>query len=346
MNNKKKRLIYIDILRVLAMFPVITCHYTRSLETMGVGFVNKIMPDTFFDVYLGSFGVAIFFVLSGASLMYTYSGELDLKLYFKKRFMGIFPMFWIAWFIAAMYYFWKNVGFSYGVPKWKIILTVLGMDGYLNWYGPNFYLLGEWFLGCLLFLYMLFPIVKMGVEKKPILTGIVIFVIYILSICLHRTPMPTDLFFLVRLPEFAFGMYFVKYVKNIKWQVGVLTIAFLVSTWFVDYSSLICKEFAHTCVGITFVVAITWLEPWIKKLPLLIKICQFMGKYSYAVFLVHHVLIMELAAHFNGKVFSKSENYTFYIMYIILTFMLAWILQVLNKKVIALWNKEVVQTRS
>ena len=339
MSEKKERLVYIDILRVLAMFPVITCHYTRSLEYCGVGFVNKIMPDTFFNVYLGSFGVAIFFVLSGASLMYTYSGKLDYKLYFKKRFLGIFPMYWMAWATAFLYFFWKNKGITATAPKWKLILTVCGMDGYLNWYGSNFYLLGEWFLGCLLFLYLLFPLVKFGIDKKPIITAVVILMVYFLSIKFHNTPMPTDLFFLVRLPEFAFGMYFVKNGSKVKIPVGIVAFAFLISTWFVDYTNLIGKEYTHTLVGITSVLAIAWITPLVKRFGLLVKLFQLIGKYSYAVFLVHHVLIMEVAEHFRGIVLGKYENYLLYIIYLALTFVVASILYSCNKSMNTFLNK-------
>ena len=63
--TKKARLNYLDVLRVIAILPVIVCHYTRSQEYAGVGFVNKILPDSFFSVYLGDYGVAIFFAVSG-----------------------------------------------------------------------------------------------------------------------------------------------------------------------------------------------------------------------------------------------------------------------------------------
>ena len=54
------------------------------LAAAGVGYDVKILPDTVCGVYLGDFGVCIFFVLSGISLMYTYQGKLDIKQYFKK----------------------------------------------------------------------------------------------------------------------------------------------------------------------------------------------------------------------------------------------------------------------
>ena len=229
-NVKKERLKYVDVLRVLAMVPVVVCHYTRSQEYAGITYPNKFMPDEFFSIYLGSFGVAIFFILSGVSLMYTYDGKLDLKLFIKKRFLGIFPMYWMAWLTAFLYLFYKNKGFFNIIPRWKIIYTVIGMDGYFNWLDQTFYLLGEWFLGCLLLLYVLFPILKWGIEKHPYITAVIIIAVYFVGIRIYHGKIPSGNFFLFRVPEFAFGMYFVKYFKRVKLPVGIICTILLYSS--------------------------------------------------------------------------------------------------------------------
>ena len=87
----KKRLYYLDIIKLCALVLVFVCHYTRSLESRGVGFVCKVLPDSIFHLYIGSFGVTLFFIASGASLMYVYQEKLNVKNYFKKRFLGIYP---------------------------------------------------------------------------------------------------------------------------------------------------------------------------------------------------------------------------------------------------------------
>ena len=40
------------------------------------------------------------------------------------------------------------------------MFSVLGLDGYLLPLGANFYKIGEWFLGCLLLIYLLFPLLR------------------------------------------------------------------------------------------------------------------------------------------------------------------------------------------
>ena len=126
---KKERLIYLDVIKAIALVFVFSCHFTRSLEANGVGFVCKVLPDQIFDLYIGSFGVTLFFIASGASLMYVYGEKLDWTVYLKKRFTGIYPMFWIAFLTATFISFFRDGGIRKGVPGWKIIFSILGIDG-------------------------------------------------------------------------------------------------------------------------------------------------------------------------------------------------------------------------
>ena len=337
--KKKERLLYIDVLRVIAMMTVLICHYTRSLEYAGITYLAYILPNEIFNVYLGSFGVAVFFVLSGVSLMYTYSGKMDIKKYFKKRFLGIFPMYWTAWLLAFLYFFWKMGQFRTEVPYWKIILTVFGMDGYANWYGANFYLLGEWFLGCLLLLYLLFPILKWGVEKHPIITAVVIIAIYAIGPFVYHGTIPSGNYFLFRIPEFAFGMYFIHYGGKVKLPVALVSGGILAFAAFADLST-VDVLYKNTVVGIASFLFVTWICTFIKW-DFFYKICGIIGKYAYAVFLTHHVISNEIVFHFAGRIFTRLETYIFFILYLIVVGIASKMLYKLNDWVLGLFKKEV-----
>ena len=87
----KKRLFYLDFIRALATIIIVICHY----DALFIYNVNR--PDLTigtaypFNIYIGSLGVSLFLIISGASLMYTY-GDKDLnpKEFYKKRFKRIF----------------------------------------------------------------------------------------------------------------------------------------------------------------------------------------------------------------------------------------------------------------
>ena len=145
MEQKKERLIYLDVIRTLAVICVFVVHFTRQLEYAGISYNGyKILPDTLFDVYLGGYGVSLFFAVSGAALMYNYGGKCELKNFYKKRFWGIYPMFWMAFGIVFLYRFYMEKSFTFACEKWTILLTITGMDGYLSFFFHDFYILGEW----------------------------------------------------------------------------------------------------------------------------------------------------------------------------------------------------------
>lgn len=313
----KERLAYVDILRVLAMVPVVVCHYTRALEAAGVNYANKILPDKVFGVYLGDFGVCIFFVLSGISLMYTYDEKLDIKKYIKRRIVGIFPMFWLCWLLAFVYLTYKNTGLLMwqDIPKSRFILTVIGMDGYTSWYGSNFYILGEWFLGCIILLYMLFPILKLAIEKRPIITAIIIFAVYFVGSFFYKGKIPVSIFFLFRVPEFAFGMYLTKYMKHTKWYMALISGILLVCFELFDLSK-VQTLYKNTLIAMAVVILVEYLCQLIK-LRILFNVFSKIGKYCYAVFLTHHIVIQEITMRFAGRMLSKSEVYAVFLLCII-----------------------------
>jgi len=65
---------------------------------------------TFFNIYIGDWGVSLFFIISGAALMYVYQEKLEYKRFYKKRFESLYPMFWMAYIIAFIGLFYLNKG--------------------------------------------------------------------------------------------------------------------------------------------------------------------------------------------------------------------------------------------
>ena len=57
--------------------------------------------------------------------MYVYKETCDLRIYFKKRFWGIYPMFWLGYAVFFFYNFYQNQGLTPGIPKYRIIYSIL-----------------------------------------------------------------------------------------------------------------------------------------------------------------------------------------------------------------------------
>lgn len=341
---KKERLFYLDFVRTIAVIAVFACHYTRELETAGVGFVNKILPDFVFNVYLGSFGVSLFFIISGASLMYVYNERCRTIDFYKKRFWSIYPMYWLAYILAFLYNFWINRGMNYTHPKISFGLTLVGMDGYLGFYFENYYLLGEWFLGCLIFLYLLFPLLRIGVLKHPKLTFLISMLIYIpgvISAFVVYPRMPMECMFFLRIPELLFGMYFIEYIKKVNWQLLAGSSIILVIAGIFDFMSL-PSVLVTPIVGIASFVVIVFISQYLDyNIPR--KFCDVISKYSYAIFLSHHFLMMKILPHFNGIVLKRSENYMLFVICIGIVGIISKILVTVNDKLCIFFKENVLK---
>lgn len=165
------RLHWMDGLRILGCVLVCSSHFNEYLIGSSDG-GGAVVVSTFLGVNLGGLGVALFFLLSGAALMHVYGGRLDVPDYAKRRFLDIYPQYWVAY--ALIFLLATLWGFPREAPAWTLILTVLGIDGYVGRIGepfvPNFYLVGEWYIGCQLVMYLLFPLLRGLVKRSPWLT--------------------------------------------------------------------------------------------------------------------------------------------------------------------------------
>ena len=91
--------------------------------------------------------------------------RFSLKEYVIKRFVKVL----IPYYLVSIFVFMGKMILDHGnafaekeVPLWSVLLTALGLDGYLAEYGvPTYHLgVGEWFVGCLVLMYLVFPLLR------------------------------------------------------------------------------------------------------------------------------------------------------------------------------------------
>ena len=85
---KKERLFWLDFIRAFATFMIVLTHFNAI-------YVYNVYPTTpekavitmnIANIYIGGFGVSLFLIVSGASLMYVYEEKCDVLKFYKKRF--------------------------------------------------------------------------------------------------------------------------------------------------------------------------------------------------------------------------------------------------------------------
>lgn len=203
-----KRISSYDLIRVVAMLLVVWFH-------MNVELIQAEITSPFLVTHagrtltLGQQGVVLFIMISGATQCISYEKQAalgrGLGQYYKKRFLALMPAFYMAYFLGYVISRLSSVPFHIGR---SFIWTVLGMDGYLIMKGiPTAYIVGEWFLGLIILLYMVFPLLYKLIRKFP-KSMLVILLVYCVMInqFYHIAGVPeTDV--LVRIVDFALGIY-------------------------------------------------------------------------------------------------------------------------------------------
>ena len=329
---KKERLFYLDFVRALAAIAIIVTHYNAIFLYSTPPITSCYVIDAHvFNIYIGSFGVSLFLIISGAALGYVYDGNINLKRFYWKRFKTLFPMFWLSYLVAFLWiYIYKGAWSTTAVPKWHIIYSILGMDGYIAEVTSTFYILGEWFLGFIIIFYLIFPFVKKIMDQNPIGLIIIVMIIYIYLQFDYSFPLTSSKNIFVRLPELLFGMYFVKYIKHVNWKVALGSFGVLVFNQLAAPG--ISENIQTTYVGGASFLLLVYVSGFMQKSNKIQLVCKWVSKYSYAIFLVHHVVIWYTMMTFNLYVITPLESYLLFLGLCVVIMVLAKVLFEINDK--------------
>ena len=313
---------YIDTLRALSVCLVFLYHYNGGIGQLGIS-----APPIFYGFKNGNWGnvgVFLFFMISGNVLYHKYGKTMDYKAYFKNRFRRIFPLFWLCYVLAFLYNFWKTKAFP-NIPLYKLILTVCGMDGFLAYRTETFYILGEWFLGCIIIVYILFPFIRLCINKNIHITLVVLF----LSSCLIFYNNFWGMFqiasrrnVIVALFYFVLGIWIEKILILLKKKMQIITacifsfLGLLILFVELPVNEYICYLFLNISIFI-FVFSVNgfFAESKIVK-----PFIQILSRESYAIFIVHHIVIQEIIVHFIGNIYSLKGILCILALCILVTF--------------------------
>ena len=165
---------------------------------------KQISPLGFVAQY-GYAGVEMFMFVSGFGLSFSLDKDSRLKTFYKRRFIRIFPVYYLLGIISSVYLFhdsfltylfrYTTIGFWTGQPYW------------------------EWYVPSIVILYLIAPFVKKMVDKHNCyITVFVAFVILCLSFFIIANEIVKEkdehLFCLYRIPAFIFGMQCAFWMKN------------------------------------------------------------------------------------------------------------------------------------
>ncbi len=293
--SRRDRICFYNVLRVLAFAAVFFYH--ALMENAAEGFLAaetaaRLTEGT--NLHLAKTAVALFFILSGASLMYAYRDRFSVKEYYIRRISRILLPYWVSSLVIFAGHFHFHVD---GNPL-KLLFNVFALDGYASVIGlpAQYFTIGEWFLGCLIPMYILFPLLRRAMKARPeavLLTATVIYAVlavwYPFSVIPHAN-------FCLKLYEFILGMYFA--ARHEAQPGGIPVFAGLFFLFLLFAPALPVPEGILTTLSAAAVFLVfAALEPAFRKMPRFMKGIDTCCRYAFEVYLVHHIVILLVIRH-------------------------------------------------
>lgn len=265
---------------------------------------------------VGHIGVSLFFILSGYSLFLRWGLDFRLGAYCKSRFRAVFPLYWIGFGVLFCYTDLLHGARDPNIPLTHLIFSLLGMDGYFYGVIPVFYKIGEWFIGCILLLYGCFPLLLKPMQKHPHLLMAAALVLWVPWVWYGVSIVPLEHCFVTRLPEFLLGIYLARSSETIQLErYGWLTALPLSFLLWVPLP--LAEPFSAGLLGAGSFALLYWALDKIRN-PSFCRAARWLSQYSYAVFLVHHV-VMEILVRpcIAGRSFSWMLATGVFVLYLL-----------------------------
>lgn len=327
MVENQKRLFYLDVIRAVCALMIVVYHFPLAIS----------QPVDYFHAFAnGSFGmiaVYCFFMVSGAALMHRYKEQnrLDLKGFYKKRFLSLYPLFWITYIMAFFWVVWQLREVYRIIPTWSIIWSVIGLDGWLVNLVPTFYMVGEWFLGSILMLYLAFPVLRACYKRNcHLITAIMFFGALALF---YRNPFPIEIkqnpvvdmfyFFLGAWLEDMRQKLEIQHPKvlNFVWAFTAAGVFIWIFVPVTKETGSFGRELSFLIFSVIFYLFWMGAAKELEKTKTPQNMLKRIAASSYGIFLTHHMAAQIITSHFAGAESSPREIFVMLLM----TFALTWI---------------------
>ena len=276
----KGRIPAFDFTRVLCTFGIILFHFSLNTASefrpLGV-FCNGVWGDIF---------VGIFFILSGG-LLFVNNRDTSPAVFYYKRWKSIYPPFYIAYILCFVLTVFRDHD-SLLKPLHYYIPTILGMDGLVNIFNlssrfPTVYLIGEWFLGAIVICYLFMPPILWLSRKADVVLLVVFFVMaHVIKIN-----------YVSNVSEWLMYMQIgIVFFKRELWKNRYLFLLASLGAFYLSYITMpldvrVRETFLATCLFLVM----SYLGQFILQDEFLDKIFSKLSKWSFCIFLVHHIIM-------------------------------------------------------
>ena len=329
-----------DLIRLLAMLLVVFYHFNMELWTFGIRSA-WFVTDFGRNVGIGELGSSLFLILSGYMACRSLERDKTEKRtarcanFYRKRFLSIFPLYYTAYFAAYLL-----VMLPEGIlPGWRMVYTLFGIDGYLAAHGvKTFYLLGEWFTGAVILFYLAAPALNLLRKKQPVIFLVLLAVIKIAGIYFAKSVVHTDNDVIFYLADFMAGLYLGGLKKKL--PEAAAPVSGIIAAAAILWKTPFDRRFVMLPLSLGIFILLLFLGDLLARPERLFfrkgrNIVSALAKESFAVFLVHHVLVSRLLQGIRNCSMGRKLYIAVFLLYLVLSFILAFFLNGAGKRLTA-----------
>ena len=219
----KSRLYGLDLFRVISVLVVFFFHSRMHLNC------EYGILDSFFS--MGAIFMTGFFILMGFVISYTSSADVNVIPFYKKRFIGIIPAYWGIGLLFTIY---TGIGYFLLAPDrlseffttsiFLIPIEFLALQSSFSTLFAYSHNSGTWFVSCLVFCYLSFPLFKTIIQdlkqKSKVVLLVVLIIILLYAPLVQYVCNTADIYtnVLFRIIEFCIGMLLANIVISKKYK--------------------------------------------------------------------------------------------------------------------------------
>lgn len=343
---------------MFASFAVILGHFVSCFD----GFANFDKMRLFF-FHMGNVGVFLFFALSGYLIRPSLERASSLWAFYRKKLVRVVVPFTICYIVfgaalvalaplelsVAQHSPFYHAMYQSGFP-WGIFIAMFPVDVNLIKLLdlPLIWFVGEWFMGVLLFLYLISPLLDKMIRRAPLATfvGSIVLSVAIFyavePLVLERRIMTGWWLFPARIPEFLFGMLLFVY-KDLLEQyrqkilrgavIWTLVVGTAEAIYFSEVPALLTRWFPLEPYSMLMSIPCTYLffefANWLnEKVPSPLEWFNGFSDVSYMVMLTQHVILYIFAAAVD---FERFHSFGPFLMFILTTIVIVYVSEAVKK---------------
>ena len=327
-KNKKIQLLGITFSRAFCSLGIFLFHYFGHSNS-NIKFLNKTANSTW-----GFMFSTTFFCISGTVLYYNYPYINSIKKFYYKRWKAIFPSYYISFTFFRLNRTFASHKIIFRRNWFKLVYTIIGLDGYLFYRIKTYYIVGEWFLGAIILIYILYPLILWVINKNIIFIYLILIIGYYFMLQTNFFIIMKDTNLITCLASFSFGIIIIRYNKIFLDEYITLFIS-LILLIFLNYVKVRCSIIIFQLQGFCLFITLTKVGGYIMSKGKM-KIINLISKLSYFIFLYHHLLIFDVLGINNPK------EWYLHIILSLVTFILIIICSLIHSMVVnSILNSEI-----